>query len=57
MEDSLDAGRRLAAQFPAQDLKAVILLSQGVRVNGSELIAGGGFRAGQVDPPDGGPGR
>lgn len=40
MEDSAGAGRRLAQQLQAPDLKAVILLSQGVAVNGSELIAG-----------------
>lgn len=54
MEDSLDAGRRLAAQFPAQDLKAVILLSQGVRVNGSELIAGAVSVLGKSIPLTGG---
>jgi len=40
MEDSADVGRRLAEQLQAPDLKAVILLSQGVSVNGSDLIAG-----------------
>jgi len=40
MEDSLGAGQRLAEQLKAPDLKAVMLLSQGVAVNGSELIAG-----------------
>ena len=40
MEDSRAAGRRLAEQLLAPDLKAVILFSQGVGVNGSELIAG-----------------
>jgi hypothetical protein len=40
MEDSADVGRRLAEQLQAPDLKAVILLSQGVAVNGSDLIAG-----------------
>ena len=40
MEDSADAGARLAATLQAPDLKAVILLSQGVAVNGSDLIAG-----------------
>jgi hypothetical protein len=54
MEDSLDAGRRLAAQFPLQGLKAVILLSQGVRVNGSELIAGAVSVLGKSIPLTGG---
>lgn len=40
MQDSAEVGRRLAEQLQAPDLKAVILLSQGVAVNGSELIAG-----------------
>jgi hypothetical protein len=40
MEDSADVGRRLAAQLQAPDLRAVVLFSQGVAVNGSELIAG-----------------
>jgi len=40
MNDSLGAGQRLALQLQAPDLKAVILLSQGVAVNGSALIAG-----------------
>jgi hypothetical protein len=40
MNDSAAAGRRLAEQLRSPDLKAVLLLSQGVGVNGSELIAG-----------------
>ncbi len=40
MDDSRAAGERLAAQLPAEGLRAVFLLSQGVHVNGSELIAG-----------------
>jgi hypothetical protein len=40
MEDSAGAGKRLAEQLNAPDLKAVVLLSQGVAVNGSDLIAG-----------------
>lgn len=40
MDDSRGAGARIAEQLVAPDLKAVILLSQGVGVNGSELIAG-----------------
>ncbi len=40
MDDSLGAGQRLAEQLQAPDLKAVMLFSQGVAVNGSELITG-----------------
>jgi hypothetical protein len=40
MADSAGSGQRLAQQLQAPDLKAVILLSQGVSVNGSELIEG-----------------
>ena len=39
-DDAAAAGRRLAEQLVAVDLKAVILLSQGVAVNGSALIDG-----------------
>lgn len=40
MEDSRAAGQRLAEQLADSDLRAVIMFSQGVGVNGSELIAG-----------------
>lgn len=40
MADSAAAGQRLASQLQGPDLKAVMLLSQGVAVNGSDLIAG-----------------
>ena len=40
MADSHAAGRRLAEQLAGPGLKAMLLLSQGVAVNGSELIAG-----------------
>ncbi len=40
MDDCIGAGQRLAEQLQAPDLKAVILLSQGVAVNGSDVIAG-----------------
>lgn len=40
MADSADAGRRLARQLPAEDLRAVIVLGQGVAINGSALIVG-----------------
>ncbi|MCP5278743.1 MAG: FIST C-terminal domain-containing protein [Thiobacillus sp.] len=54
MEDSAGAGRRLAEQLAAPDLKAVILLSQGVAVNGSDLIAGAVAILGQGVPITGG---
>jgi hypothetical protein len=40
MGDSLAAGQRLAAQLARNDLKAAVIFSQGVHVNGSEVIAG-----------------
>ncbi len=40
MDDCAGAGQRLAQQLLAPDLKAVILFSQGVAVNGSDVIAG-----------------
>jgi hypothetical protein len=40
MADSQAAGRRLAEQLPRAGLRAVLLLGQGVAVNGSALIAG-----------------
>jgi len=54
MEDSEDAGKRLAEQLATPDLKAVILLSQGVAVNGSELIAGAVSVVGKAIPLTGG---
>ena len=40
MADSEDAGRRLAAQLPRDGLRAVLILGQGVAINGSALIIG-----------------
>jgi hypothetical protein len=40
MADSLAAGQRLAQQLPAQDLRLVWVLGQGVVINGSAMIAG-----------------
>ena len=54
MEDSADAGRRLARQLAAPDLHAVILLSQGVAVNGSDLIEGAVSVLGNKVPLTGG---
>lgn len=40
MDDSLAAGRRLGARLKSADLRALIVLGQGVNINGSALIAG-----------------
>ncbi len=38
--DSFDAGARIADELLADDLRAVLVLSEGVHVNGSELVRG-----------------
>lgn len=40
MDDSLSAGKRLGEQLPQAGLRAVLILGQGVAINGSALIAG-----------------
>lgn len=40
MEDSHDAGMRLAQGLPQQGLRAVVVLGQGVAINGSAVIVG-----------------
>lgn len=40
MADSFDAGKRLGQQLPTAELRAVLVLGQGVAINGSDLIAG-----------------
>jgi hypothetical protein len=40
MDDSMDAGRRLAAGLPAEGLKAVLIFGQGVQINGSAMLLG-----------------
>lgn len=40
MDDSQAAGKRLAEQLPRDGLRAVLVLGQGVAINGSSLIAG-----------------
>ena len=40
MEDSRAAGERLAQQLPLAGLRAVLVLGQGVNINGSAMIAG-----------------
>ncbi len=54
MEDSHAAGARLARQLRGEGLKAVILLSQGINVNGSEVIAGAVSVLGPAIPLTGG---
>ncbi len=39
-EDSFDAGRELAQTLTRDDLKAILVLSDGLKVNGSELVKG-----------------
>ena len=39
-EDSFTAGRELAERLAAPDLRAILVLSDGLRVNGSELVRG-----------------
>jgi len=38
--DSLKAGRELAEKIPAKGLRHCILLSEGIHINGSELVSG-----------------
>src|SRR5687768_10734270 len=38
--ESFDAGARIADELKADDLRAVIVLSEGLKVNGSELVRG-----------------
>jgi hypothetical protein len=38
--NSFEAGRKLAAQLPKEDLVHILVLSDGLKVNGSELVAG-----------------
>ena len=40
MDDSLGAGRRLARQLMGADLRAILILGQGVNINGSALLQG-----------------
>lgn len=54
MADSEAAGRRMAEALPAADLRAVLVLGQGVAVNGSALIQGLGDVLGPRVPITGG---
>ncbi len=40
MDDSLDVGQRLSQRLAADDLRALFVLSDGLHVNGSELVNG-----------------
>lgn len=54
MADSHDAGQRLAQQLPKAGLRAVLLLGQGVAINGSALITGMTSVLGHTIPLTGG---
>ena len=54
MDDSLGAGRRLAAQLPKDGLRAVLVFGQGVRINGCALLVGIGDVLGPGVPLAGG---
>jgi hypothetical protein len=54
MADSLPAGQRLAQQLPQAGLRAVVVLGQGVAINGSALIEGLTSVLGQTTPITGG---
>ena len=40
MKDSLDAGARLASELDDEDLKHILVLSDGLNVNGADLVSG-----------------
>lgn len=40
MEDSREAGQRLARGLPQADLRAVLIFGQGVKINGSAVLSG-----------------
>lgn len=54
MEKSFDAGADLAKKLLAPELKAVLVLGQGVNINGSGLIAGMAGELGDAMPITGG---
>ncbi len=54
MASSFDAGADLAKQLLAPELKAVLVLGQGVNINGSALIAGMASELGESMPVTGG---
>lgn len=54
MEDSRSAGKRLGEQLPKEGLRAVLVLGQGVAINGSSLISGMADVLGSAIPITGG---
>jgi len=40
MDDSLQAGKRLANQLPKEGLRAILIFGQGVAINGSAVLSG-----------------
>jgi hypothetical protein len=54
MEDSHEAGRRLAQGFALEGLRALMIFGQGVQINGSALLAGMGAVVGSNVPIAGG---
>lgn len=54
MEDSYDAGARLAQALPREQLSSVILLGTGVAINGSALVKGIQHQLGTSIPLSGG---
>lgn len=54
MADSLAAGERLGNQLRAPDLKAILVLGQGIAINGSALIDGMALAVGEGVPITGG---
>lgn len=54
MEESQAAGKRLGEQLPREGLSGVIVLGQGVRINGSALVEGLTERIGRSIPVTGG---
>ena len=54
MEDSGAAGRRLAQGLPLEDLRAVLIFGQGVKINGSGVLAGMTEMLGTTIPITGG---
>jgi hypothetical protein len=54
MDDSLDAGVRLATALPKNGLRAVLIFGQGLAINGSAVIAGMSSVVGPQIPINGG---
>jgi hypothetical protein len=54
MDDSLDAGLRLATALPKEGLRAILIFGQGLAINGSAVIAGLSSVVGANIPINGG---